>query len=109
MELYSGIFAANKFAATSCSFSTDMCSKLLEMINDPATSVPVKLKLVPVLQHSHHSAQTAAQVRSALVSLLPLYPGQALLTLTLRTLTSLASNTLVIINNHTKYFQPNIF
>ena len=95
VELYAGIFAANKLAATSSSFSTDMCSKLLEMIQDPATSVPVKLKLVPVLQHSHHSAETAAQVRSALVSLLPLYPGQALLSLTLRTLTSLASNTLV--------------
>ena len=67
VELYAGIFAANKFAATSSSFSTALCSKLLEMVNDPATSVPVKLKLVPVLQHSHHCAQTAAQVRSALV------------------------------------------
>ena len=95
VELLAGIFAADKFAATSKSFSTDMCSKLLEMVHNPATSVPVKLKLVPILQHMHHSAETAAQVRSALVAMLPLYPGQALLTLTMRTLTSLATNTLV--------------
>lgn len=34
-------------------------------------------------------------VRSALVAMLPLYPGQDLLTLALRTLTSLAINTRV--------------
>ena len=95
VELLAGIYAADKFAATSKSFSTDMCSKLLEMVHNPATSVPVKLKLVPILQHMHHSAETASQVRSALVAMLPLYPGRALLTLIMRTLTSLATNTLV--------------
>ena len=44
---------------------------------------------------SKFSATTAAVVRSALVAMLPLYPGQDLLTLALRTLTSLAINTRV--------------
>ena len=72
-----------------------MCSKLLELLHNPATSLPVKLKLLPILQHMYHSAETASLVREALTSMLPLYPGQALLTLALRTLTSLAINTLV--------------
>ena len=95
VELYAGIFAAKKFSASSKTFSTDMCSKLLEMVHNPASPLPVKLKLLPVLRYMHHSADTAQEVRSALVAMLPLYPGQALVTLAIRTLTSLAINTLV--------------
>ena len=58
VELVAGIFAAKKFAATSGTFATDMCSKLLEMLHNPATSLPVKLKLLPILQHMYHSADT---------------------------------------------------
>ena len=71
-----------------------MCACVLERVTNPATSLPVKLRLVPILQvmmiilmmmtmmmtmilqHMHHSADTAALVRSSLVSMLPLYPGQ---------------------------------
>ena len=95
VELLAGIFAAKKLAATSSTFATDMCACVMERVTNPATSLPVKLRLVPILQHMHHSADTAAQVRSCLASMLPLYPGQALLTLALRTLTSLAINTRV--------------
>eukprot|EP00092_Neocalanus_flemingeri_P013580 GFUD01014645.1.p1 GENE.GFUD01014645.1~~GFUD01014645.1.p1 ORF type:complete len:959 (-),score=367.80 GFUD01014645.1:93-2969(-) len=95
VELYAAIYAANKFAARSKTFSTDMCPKLLAMIQGPATSLPVKLKLLPIFQHMHHSATTAAQVRSACLSMLPLYPGQSFLLVALRTLTSLATHTLV--------------
>jgi len=95
VELYAAIYAANKFAARSKTFSTDICPKLLVMIQGPATSLPVKLKLLPIFQHMHHSATTAAQVRSACLSMLPLYPGQSFLLVALRTLTSLATHTLV--------------
>ena len=54
VELYAGIHAADKFAATSRTFSTDMSSCVLDMVQDPATSLPTKLKLVPILQHMHH-------------------------------------------------------
>ena len=43
----------------------------------------------------HHDAATAAQVRSACLSMLPSYPGQSFLLVTLRTLTTLATHTLV--------------
>eukprot|EP00090_Calanus_glacialis_P010805 TRINITY_DN19273_c0_g1_i1.p1 TRINITY_DN19273_c0_g1~~TRINITY_DN19273_c0_g1_i1.p1 ORF type:complete len:960 (-),score=369.63 TRINITY_DN19273_c0_g1_i1:206-3085(-) len=95
VELYAAIYAANKFAARSKTFSTDICPKLLVMIQGPATSLPVKLKLLPIFQHMHHSATTAAHVRSACLSMLPLYPGQSFLLVALRTLTSLATHTLV--------------
>jgi len=95
VELYAAIYAANKFAARSKTFSTDICPKLLAMIQGPATSLPVKLKLLPIFQHMHHSATTAAQVRTACLSMLPLYPGQSFMLVALRTMTSLATHTLV--------------
>ena len=111
-----------RFAARSKTFSVDMCPKLLEMITGQATSLPIKLRLIPIFQHMHHDAATAAQVRqregerdigqqrervtgisiltclqvrAACLSMLPSYPGQSFLLTTLRTLTSLATHTLV--------------
>ena len=54
----------DRFAARSKTFSVDMCPKLLEMITGQATSLPIKLRLIPIFQHMHHDAATAAQVRS---------------------------------------------
>ena len=48
MELYTAIFTANKFTARSKTFYTDICPKLLFMIHGPTTSLPVKLKLLPI-------------------------------------------------------------
>ena len=53
----------DRFAARSKTFSVDMCPKLLEMITGQATSLPIKLRLIPIFQHMHHDAATAAQVR----------------------------------------------
>ena len=108
VELLAGIFAAKKLAATSSTFATDMCACVLERVTNPATSLPVKLRLVPILQHMHHSADTAALVRSSLVAMLPLYPGQTLLTLALRTLTSLAINTRVDIPDQVTLLLDNL-
>ena len=108
VELLAGIFAAKKLAATSSTFATDMCACVLDRVTNPATSLPVKLRLVPILQHMHHSADTAALVRSSLASMLPLYPGQTLLTLALRTLTSLAINTRVDIPDQVTLLLDNL-
>jgi integrator complex subunit 7 len=40
-----------------------MRSKIAEMIQDLATPVNTKLKLIPILQYMHHDAYTAAIVR----------------------------------------------
>ena len=95
VELEAAIYAATRFAARSKTFSVDMCPRLLEMIEGYATPIQVKLKLIPVFEHMHHDAQTAALVRQACLSMLPSYPGQDFIIITLRTLTSLAKHTLV--------------
>lgn len=95
VELEAAIYAASKFAAHSRTFSVNMCSKIAEMIRGPATPVPVKLKLIPILQFMHHDASTAAMVRSLCVQLLPSYPAQNFICVTLHTLTLLAGETLV--------------
>lgn len=95
VELEAAIYAATRFAARSKTFSVDMCPRLLEMIEGYATPIQVKLKLIPVFEHMHHDAHTAALVRGACLTMLPSYPGQDFIIITLRTLTSLAKHTLV--------------
>jgi integrator complex subunit 7 len=72
-----------------------MCSKIAEMIQGLATPVNIKLKLIPILQYMHHDAHTAAMVRRLCAQLLPSYPAQNFVCVTLHTLTLLASETLV--------------
>lgn len=95
VELEAAMYAARRFAARSKTFSVDMCPKLLEMISGQATSLPVKIRLIPIFQHMHHDAATAGQVRAACLSMLPSYPGHTFLLTTLHTLTTLATHTLV--------------
>ncbi len=63
VELEAAIYAASKFATQSRTFSVNMRSKIAEMIQDLATPVNTKLKLIPILQYMHHDAYTAAIVR----------------------------------------------
>ena len=93
VELEAAIYAASKFAAQSRTFSVNMRSKIAEMIQDLATPVNTKLKLIPILQYMHHDAHTAAMVRRLCAQLLPSYPAQNFVCVTLHTL--LASETLV--------------
>ncbi|EFX70122.1 hypothetical protein DAPPUDRAFT_257524 [Daphnia pulex] len=60
VELEAAIYAASKFATQSRTFSVNMRSKIAEMIQDLATPVNTKLKLIPILQYMHHDAYTAA-------------------------------------------------
>ena len=46
-------------------------------------------------QHMHHDAQTAATVRATCVEMLPAYPAEDFVVVTLRTLTQLAAHALV--------------
>ena len=95
VELEAAIYAASKFAAQSRTFSVNMCSKIAEMIQDLATPVNIKLKLIPILQYMHHDAHTAAMVRRLCAQLLPSYPAQNFVCVTLHTVTLLASETRV--------------
>lgn len=95
VELEAAIYAASKFAAQSRMFAINMCSKISDMIQGLATPVNIKLKLIPILQHMHHDAQTAAIVRNLCSQLLVNYPAQNFVSVTLHTLTLLASETLV--------------
>ncbi|KAI8497841.1 Integrator complex subunit 7 [Branchiostoma belcheri] len=62
VELEAAIFAASCFAAQSRTFAVGICNKIAEMIQGLATPVEMKLKLIPISQHMHHDAQTAAKV-----------------------------------------------
>jgi integrator complex subunit 7 len=95
VELEAAIYAASKFAAQSRTFSVNMCSKIVEMIQGLVTPVNIKLKLIPILQYMHHVAHLAAMVRRLCAQLLPSYPAQYFVCVTLYTLTLLASETLV--------------
>jgi integrator complex subunit 7 len=95
VELEAAIYAASKFAAESRTFAINMCSKIAEMIQILATPANIKLKLIPILKYMHHDAHTTAMVRQLCTQLLPSYPSQNFVVVTLHTLTQLASETLV--------------
>ncbi len=95
VELHAAIFAAGRFAARSKTFAVNMCSKISEMIRGYATPLDMKLRLIPIFQHMHHDAQTAQAVRTTCVEMLPGYPSEDFVLITLHTLTQLAAHTLV--------------
>ncbi|XP_054272876.1 integrator complex subunit 7-like [Macrosteles quadrilineatus] len=99
VEVEAAIYAAMQFAAQSKSFAVSMCNKISHMIQGLATPAHMKLQLIPILQHMHHDTSTAAMVRQLCTDLLPKYPAQDFVVVTLGTLTKLASATLVEIPN----------
>uniref|UniRef100_A0A1B6DJT3 Integrator complex subunit 7 n=1 Tax=Clastoptera arizonana TaxID=38151 RepID=A0A1B6DJT3_9HEMI len=99
VEVEAAIYAAMHFAAQSKSFAVSMCNKISQMIQGLATPAHMKLQLIPILQHMHHDTSTAAMVRLLCTDLLPKYPAQEFVLVTLKTLTQLTSATLVEISN----------
>ena len=59
------------------------------------TPVGLKLSLVPILTLMRHNIAAATQVRELCLKLLPSYPSLSFVTVILRTLTKLATETLV--------------
>lgn len=72
-----------------------MCKKISDMIQGQVTPAHMKLQLIPILQYMHHDTSTAALVRQLCTDLLPTYPAQDFVLVTLKTLTQLAVATLV--------------
>ncbi|XP_063222620.1 integrator complex subunit 7 [Bacillus rossius redtenbacheri] len=95
VEVEAAIYAATQFAAKSRTFAVSMCNKFSDMIRGLATPAPMKLQLIPILQHMHHDTLTASMVRELCTDLLPSYPARDFLLVTLSALTQLASATLV--------------
>lgn len=95
VELSAAIYAAGQFASQSKMFAINMCSKISEMIRGYSTPLRTKLQLIPILQHMHHDAHTAEMVRKTCVEILPGYPAQEFVVVTLHTLTVLSTHTLV--------------
>ena len=94
-ELRAAIYAASRFAALSKSFAVNMCEKISDMIKGYATPPEMKLRLIPMFQHMHHDANTAQIVRQTCIEMLPGYPSEEFVLVTLRTLTRLSAHTLV--------------
>ncbi|XP_067013341.2 integrator complex subunit 7 [Anabrus simplex] len=95
VEVEAAIYAAMQFAAQSKLFAVSMCNKISDMIQGLATPAHMKLQLIPILQHMHHDTSTAAMVRQLCTDLLPSYPAQEFVLVTLNSLTHLAAATLV--------------
>ncbi|XP_049812143.1 LOW QUALITY PROTEIN: integrator complex subunit 7 [Schistocerca nitens] len=95
VEVEAAIYAAMQFAAQSKTFALSMCNKISDMIRGLATPANMKLQLIPILQHMHHDTHSAALVRQLCTELLPSYPAQEFVSVTLKTLTQLAAATLV--------------
>ncbi|KAB0802821.1 hypothetical protein PPYR_05007 [Photinus pyralis] len=95
VEVEAAIYAAIQFAAQSKTFAISMCNKVSDMIQGQATTGSMKLQLIPILQYMHHDATTSAMVRQLCTDLLPSYPSEDFVLVTLNTLTQLAAATLV--------------
>ncbi|OWF54349.1 integrator complex subunit 7-like isoform X2 [Mizuhopecten yessoensis] len=100
LEVDAAVFAAKRFAAQSHTFAANICSKIATMIEQIATPVDLKLRLIPILQHMHHDVDTAAKARGVCQDLLAKFPAQKFMTLTLHTMTQLAAQSLVDIQSH---------
>ena len=97
VEFQAAIFAAGKFAEHSENFSVNLCSKITEMVRSHSTPLEMKLKLISVFQHMRKiDSSTAAMVRQTLIEdMLPDYPAQEFVLVTLHTLTLLSAHTLI--------------
>ncbi|KAK9871145.1 hypothetical protein WA026_011427 [Henosepilachna vigintioctopunctata] len=95
VEVEAAIYAAIQFAAQSKAFAVSMCNKVSDMIQGQSVPASMKLQLIPILQYMHHDTNTAAMVRTLCINLLPSYPAQDFVLVTLNTLTQLAATTLV--------------
>jgi integrator complex subunit 7 len=72
-----------------------MCSKVATMIESLQTPISMKLKLIPVLRHMHHDANTASLVKTLGLNLLPKYPSESFVIVILESLSQLSCATLV--------------
>ncbi len=108
VELKAAIYSASCFAARSKSFAINMCSKISEMIKGYATPPEMKLRLIPMFQHMHQDAHTAKMVRKTCIEMLPGYPSEDFVAVTLRTLTRLSSHTLVDIPEQVELLLKNL-
>jgi integrator complex subunit 7 len=95
VEVEAAIYASTQFAAQSKTFAISMCSKVASMIESLQTPVNMKLQLIPVLKFMHHDANTAALVKTLCTNLLPKYPSENFICVTLDSLTHLSCETLV--------------
>lgn len=95
VEVEAAISASVQFAAQSKTFAISMCSKVASMIESLQTPVNMKLQLIPVLRHMHHDANTAALVKTLCINLLPKYPSENFICVTLNSLSQLSCATLV--------------
>ncbi|CAH0553711.1 unnamed protein product [Brassicogethes aeneus] len=95
VEVEAAIYAAIQFAAQSKTFAISMCNKVSDMIQSQSTPANMKLQLIPILQYMHHDTNTALMVRTLCTELLPGYPSQDFVLVTLNTLSKLAAATLV--------------
>ncbi|GAB1599137.1 integrator complex subunit 7-like [Argonauta hians] len=95
IEVDAAVYAAQRFAARSKLFSASICDRIAQMIEKVETPMELKLQLIPILQHMHHDAETAAKARTVCLLLLKTYPAKRFVMLTLHSMSKLAIHALL--------------
>ena len=99
VEVKAAIFAVDRFTGVSVGFALSVWDKLLDMMTTTPTSAEMKLCLVPVLRHMHRDTTVLKNVQSICTDLLKNHPSVHLTTVVLKTLTTLATSAVLIINS----------
>ncbi|XP_028398755.1 integrator complex subunit 7-like [Dendronephthya gigantea] len=94
VEIDAAIYATSQFCAKSQTFSVSVCDKLIEVIEGLATSMEMKLKLVPIFQYMYHDTQSATKAWKLCTSLLKIYSSKTFVVSILHSLSSLAAASL---------------
>ncbi|GAB6026056.1 hypothetical protein CHUAL_012262 [Chamberlinius hualienensis] len=95
VELEAAIYATEKFASFSKTFASNICGKIVEMIEGLETPIDMKLRLIPIFQHMHSDVSLATMVRNLCTELLPTCPAQKMVLVTLSTITKLTTAALI--------------
>ncbi|KAK9721730.1 hypothetical protein K7432_003197 [Basidiobolus ranarum] len=100
MELEAAIFASDKFCAVSKTFPKLVCNKLAILLQDSKKPLSIKVHILRVLRHMHHSNDLVVQTTSTCEAMLKEHTEPKLISVLLQTLTNLAIQAPLYLENH---------
>ncbi|ORX91810.1 hypothetical protein K493DRAFT_48154 [Basidiobolus meristosporus CBS 931.73] len=90
MELEAAIFASDRFCAVSKTFPKLVSNKLAILLQDSRKPLNIKIHILRVLRHMHHSNDLVIQTRSTCEAMLNQHTEPKLISVLLQTLSNLA-------------------
>eukprot|EP00124_Ichthyophonus_hoferi_P004436 Ihof_evm2s488 gene=Ihof_evmTU2s488 len=99
VEIDAAIYATARICTKSKTFAGAIAKKTFDMITKLETPTSVKLKLIPIFRHMHHSPDSINEARQVCLELLESYRTAPFVLCLLSTLSTLASHSLVHISS----------